>query len=448
MKNELRVWWFPEWLPEEQVLENTMKQIIADEFQKYGFVNIETPAVERNDVLTAKSGNDVSQQIYWLYWLAQVQKGGEDYKDFSLRFDLTVPMSRYVLDHAEELAFPFKRYQIQKVRRGESHQKWRYKEFYQCDVDVIDEKVDIHYDAETIELLAKTLKKMFQKLWIEKEFTVQLNNRKIYDALFQELWFDESTIKEIMKAIDAYYKMKETEFDELLESIIWKQKAVLLKQYLTFGEWDSDDNMPAAVSNAKKELKTVYDLLIIKWIQVEVNPYIVRWLDYYNGTVFETFIDGYSEFWSVCSWGRYDNLSKYITDNTWHKGKNYEGVWGSIWLSRLLWRLINAWLINNKHRLVDVLFFNIQGQSLKYKEELVSLLREWWIKVDLYYKEDSLSKQFKYAEKKWIPIWVFIWDSEEKQQIASVRNLVTKENNQFHKEDIMILIKETLSRLD
>lgn len=444
--HKLIPWWFPERLPSEQLLENKFKSIISWEFQKYWFVNIATPAVERNEVLTAKSWSDASQQIYWLHGLAQVQQWKNDYKNYSLRFDLTVPMSRYVLDHAEDLAFPFKRYQIQKVWRGESAQRWRYKEFYQCDVDVVDKTIDIKYDAETIEVLAKTLQKVFHYFDIEADFTIQLNNRKIYDAIFEDLAIDTSDRWSVMNMIDSYYKIGIDNFSRELEAKIGEHKSKKLQRYLDYSIENLDSQESSTVQEAKKELKTVYDLLSRSWIKVAINPYIVRGLDYYTWTVFETFIDDHPEFWSICSGWRYDNLSKHITDATWHKGENYEGVGWSIWLSRLLWRLLDAWMIHHQERLVDVMFFNIAWQATYYKQEIASILRNEGITTTLYHKDDKLGKQFTYAEKLWIPLGIFLGEQEEKTKSITIRNLSTKENKTMHiqNHDYIDYIKSVL----
>lgn len=447
MKNRLKVGWFPEWLPKEQALENRVKNIIAKEFSKYWFINIETPAVEKNSVLTAKSWSEANQQIYWLHWLAQVEQWKEDNKDYSLRFDLTVPMSRYVLDHDDELTFPFKRYQIQKVWRWESHQKGRYKEFYQCDIDVVDKEVDIAYDAETIEVLAKTLQKVLDEFWVDKEFYVQLNNRKIYEAIFEELWLLEDQKNTVMRILDNYYKVEEKEFSSNLIEHLWEEKTKQLLKYIDFGDLNIDENEPQHIQEAKNEIKTVYELLQKKWINVNVDPYIVRGLDYYTGTVFETFIKWHKEFWSVCSGWRYDKLSDYILHNTDSKWVSYEWVWGSIGLSRLLQRLLDSWVLQNKERLVDVLLFNIKDQGKFYKEEIASLLRGSGIRVDLYYKNDPLRDQFKYADSKWIPLGIFIWEQEVSDNTVSIRNLITKNNDTTNKDNILESIKKQLNNI-
>ncbi len=172
--------WFPERLPEKQVIENNMKDIIKNNYEKFWYMNIETPAVELNDVLTSKWGEEVGKQIFWIYWLKQ---WWDDLKDFSLHFDLTVPLARYVVDHENEIKFPFKRYQTQKVWRGERQQKWRFKEFSQCDVDVIWDNLNINYDSEVINVLYSTIKDIFKSMDINKWVEVHFNNKKFLDSL-------------------------------------------------------------------------------------------------------------------------------------------------------------------------------------------------------------------------------------------------------------------------
>jgi histidyl-tRNA synthetase len=428
-RNTLKVPGFPEWLPEDQKIENEIRKIIAETYEQYGFLNIETPAVEKNTVLMAKSWWSVSQQIFWLNGLAQTQKGIEDFKDYSLHFDLTVPMARYVVDHESELAFPFKRFQIQKVHRGEAHQAGRFKEFYQCDVDVVDTNLDVRYDAETIEVLYKTMEKIFLHLGIDKKFIVQINNRKIYDALFDMLQLEDTKRTEILGLLDDYYKLKPGVFDTKLNDLVGEDHANTIKELLSQKiddpyVWDNE-----ALATSIEELKTVYSRLQSNGVNVNYNPYIVRGLDYYNGTVFETFIEWNEEFGSVCSGGRFDNLVKHIRDANGVKGKEYGGVGWSIGLSRLLHRLQEAKLITQKPSLADVMIFNIQGESESYRREIAGLLRSEGLRVDEYMQASKLDKQFGYATKKNIPLWVFVGQSEEENQTVKVKNLGERREN-------------------
>lgn len=447
MKQEkLRVAGFPERLPTQQWIENKMKELITKEYQKYGYINIETPAVERNDVLTSKSWAEVSKQVFGLYGLAQWEK---DIKEYSLHFDLTVPLARYIIDHEENLEFPFKRYQIQKVRRGERQQKWRFKEFYQCDVDVIDKNVDIAYDAEVIEVLYNTLKKMFVDFDIPNGLVVQMNNRKLFDVLFESIQVTDWKRADIMRLIDDYYKMDKDEFVRILEEISGEKHKKILEILScgvdgVYGEGIDDEKIKEVFA----EIKFVHDTLKEKGVNVIFDPYVVRWLDYYSWTVFETFIEGYEEFGSVCSGWRFDNLVNYIREKTGVPGQEYGWVGGSIWMSRLLNRLLDVWLIEAKEPLVDVIIFNLNDNAQKYRDEIAKLLRNDDFRVDQYFKKEKLAKQFKYAESKNIPRGIFAWEKEESENKVVIKDLNRKESIETDKESVSVMIKHKQKKID
>lgn len=416
----LVAWWFPEWNLTEQKIENVAKNTIATSFEGHWFANIETPAVERNIVLLAKSGEDVSKQVYGLYGLAQ---WSTDTKDYSLRFDLTVPLARYVIDHEQELPFPFKRYQIQKVWRWESHQKWRFKEFYQCDVDVIGNNLDVGYDADVIITLMKTLEALFTKLWINQKLQVQVNNRKIYDTIFDLLKLDENKRKKILILIDNYYKIWENKFQQDLSALLWKDQS---KKLLSLLNINREDNQIKELQWPIAELNSVLKSLQASWIEVVYDPYIVRWLDYYSWTVFETYFRDYQEFGSICSGWRFDNLVSYIREAADKKWQNYQWVWWSIGLTRLLHRLIEKKLITESFSLADVMVFNFNDWLESSRSEIANNLRQSWIRVDQFHGKWDLRQQFKYAENKKIPIWIFYSQQEKDQWIVKIRDLETK----------------------
>lgn len=437
-KETLRVAWFPEWLPLEQALENKMKELISKEYQKYWYINIETPAVERNDVLTSKSWAEVSKQVFWLYGLAQKT---EDIKDYSMHFDLTVPLARYIIDHEHEIEFPFKRYQIQKVRRGERQQKWRFKEFYQCDVDVIDKNVDIAYDAEVIDVLYKTLQRIFIHFEIKNDFVVQMNNRKLYDAIREYLRLENDKKIDVMRLFDDYYKLETTEFEKIFQELIgdtYKTAMDLLS--FDINTVILEDIKDEKINKAVSEIKFVYDSLKQRWVNVIFDPYIVRWLDYYSWTVFETFVEWYKEFGSVCSGWRFDNLVNYIRDKTAIQGDEYGWVGGSIWLSRLLNRLLDQWLVEAKEPLSDVIIFNLNDNAQKYRNEIATTLRNNDLRVDQYFKPEKIGKQFKYAESKNIPIGVFAGETEEKEQIVIIKDLEKRTETKITKQNLKTFI--------
>ena len=427
--NKLLPGWFPEQTTVSQKRENVVKDLIGKIFERYWFVNIETPAIESVDVLTAKWWDEVSSQIFWLYGLAQ---WAEDLKKYALHFDLTVPLARYIIDHENEIKFPFKRFQIQKVRRGERQQKWRFKEFYQCDVDVIDDQLNIYYDAEVIEVLYTTILRIFKQLELQKDLVVKVNNRAIYDKLFESHAISQEERPKVLAVIDSYYKYNSViEFENNMNEILGSRSVKLLEELkiLTeFFQWTWWSTIPQWYNTIWEDVQYVMQILKNNGVNVEFDPYIVRWLDYYDGTVFETYVSWHEGIGSVCSGWRYSNLVWSVREKTHKKGKNYWWVWWSIGLSRLLYVMEQEWLLTKDFSLSDVLIFNTDKEwysSETTRHEIARILRDAGVRVDHYIDEDKLWKQFNYAESKKIPFGIFVdnnYSSDGKIKIKDLRN--------------------------
>lgn len=435
--------WFPELLPDQQWLENELRDIISSNYKKYWYINIETPVVEKTDILTSKWWEEVSKQIFWLYWISQ---WADDLKDYSLHFDLTVPLARYVVEHENDLKFPFKRYQMQKVFRWERQQKWRFKEFMQCDVDVIDEDLDINYDIEVIETLYETITSILDNLWINKWIEVHINNRKFIDAICNYFYITWDKVSEFYRLLDSFYKITKNEFEKKLVDIVWVDNSLEISKILTSNIEDiviQDDNINLYLNDLKKVFGSLKD----SWVNVKFNPYITRGLDYYTWTVFETFVIDNFWFWSICSWWRYDNLVWDIRNVTWVKWKSYWWVWGSIWLTRLFSRLLDSWMVNKKSILVDAIIFNVPWISDDYRKKVSKLLREENINTDVYYKNDKLWKQFSYAENKNIPFWIFVWENEEKEEKVILKDLDNRESFDVSLNELVLEIKKKLNNI-
>lgn len=434
--------WFPELTPEKQIVENNVKNIIKSNYERFWFVNIETPAVELNDVLTSKWWDEVSKQIYWVYGLKQ---WWEDLKDFSLHFDLTVPLARYVVDNESSLSFPFKRYQIQKVWRWERQQRGRFKEFTQCDVDVIWDNLSINYDIEVIHVLYNTIKETFEFLKINKWIEVHLNNRKFIDWICDYLSIEWEDKNKFYNLLDSFYKITQEEFTNRLKNIVWENYEELSKILgWNVNDLSFDDEK---LNNAFSELKETYLKLEKKWVNVVFDPYITRWLDYYTWTVFETFITDYFNFGSVCSWWRFDNLvwdMRKVANSKWI---NYWWVWWSIWLTRLFARLNDSWLLNKKLPLAQAIIFNTKWNNLEYREKVWNILRQAWISTDIYYEETKLWKQFNYAEWKNIPFWIFAWEDEERWESVVVKNLDNRESQTIELNNLVEYIRNELNKI-
>lgn len=215
--SELKISGFPEFLPIAQAVENYLKNRIAKRFELYGYANIDTPVVERNDVLLAKSTEEISKQIFGLYGLAQ---GAQDFKSYSLRFDLTVPLARYVVEHENELRFPFRRYQMQKVYRGERAQKGRYREFTQCDVDVVATEENPGYDIETMQILYDAVRELLDTFAPTLSLLAHVNDRKIFNAIADYLEFTDETRKQLLPLLDEFLKLPKEKFEAAATDIL------------------------------------------------------------------------------------------------------------------------------------------------------------------------------------------------------------------------------------
>jgi len=440
MKN-LIAWWFGELTPDKQIIKNGIKDIISNNYKKFWYVNIETPAVELNEVLISKWWDEVSKQIFGLYWLKQ---WSDNLKSYSLHFDLTVPLARYIISHEDEIKFPFKRYQIQKVWRWERQQRGRFKEFTQADIDVIWDNLAINYDWEIINTLYSTLSEIFSFLDIDKWVEVHINNKKFIDWICEKFDISGESKINLYSLLDSFYKITKQDFKYSLQKLTWKHFDKVNKLLNTNIEDFSDDTFDWI-----NELKIVYNSLINKWVKTVFDPYITRGLDYYTWTVFETFISEYFDFWSVCSGWRYDNLVDDIRKvaNEWKEQlntKKYSWVWGSIWLSRLFARLEEAWFINKKIALTKTIIFNTEESNIEYREKIWEILRNNGISTDIYYQNDKIWKQFSYAENKNISFWIFAWlDEEEKWEII-VKNLDTREQKSVSINNLVSYMKSKL----
>ncbi len=446
MKN-LLPWGFGELTPDKQIIENSIKNIIETNYDKYWYVNIVTPAVELNEVLTSKWWEEVWKQIFGLYWLKQ---WWSDLKDYSLHFDLTVPLARYVVNNEEKIKFPFKRYQIQKVWRWERQQKWRFKEFTQADIDVIWDNLPLNYDSEVILTLYNTLKEIFEFLNIPKWVEIHLNNKKFIEWICDNYWLKWNDKIVFFTLLDWFYKWTKDEFINKLKNLVWHNF------------WDIHELLNTKIENLNNEnnwlsdwineLKQVYNNLKQKWVNVKFDPYITRWLDYYTWTVFETFISEYFNFWSICSWWRFDNLVEDIRKiwNWWKESftsKNYWWVWWSIWVSRLFARLEEWGFVNKKIPLTQTIIFNTLWSNLEYREQIWEILRNNWISTDIYYPDEKLWKQFSYAENKNIPYWIFVWENEEKNWTVVLKDLNTRDQECISINDLVSYINEKLKKI-
>ena len=339
---------FMELMPSEQILFEQMKEKIEKTYKKFGFLPLDTPILELSEVLLAKAGGETEKQIY------RFEKGDTD---ISMRFDLTVPLSKYVAKNYGNLSFPFRRYQIGKVYRGERMQKGRYRELYQCDIDIIgDGELSVINDAE----LPSVIYTIFTELGF-KDFTIRINNRKILNGLFESLEQKENATP-ILRIIDKIEKIGKENVIEELQKIGIDYK--IIDNIIEFIEIDgTTDEKLQKLTTLKIENETFKQGLrelteVVKYIKLfgvpqtnfKIDLSITRGLDYYTGTVYETFLNEHREIGSICSGGRYENLAENYID------KKLPGVGISIGLSRLFYILNELDLIKvEKKSISDVL---------------------------------------------------------------------------------------------
>ena len=408
---------FMELLPNEQILFNQMKEKIENTYKKFGFLPLDTPVIELSEVLLAKAGGETEKQIY------RFQKGDTD---LALRFDLTVPLAKYVAKNYGNLSFPFRRYQIGKVYRGERAQKGRYREFYQCDIDIIgDGELDLINDAE----MPSVIYAIFKELGFE-DFTIKINNRKILNGLFESVEQKENSV-EILRIIDKIEKIGKQSVIEEFQKLGLKEKQI--KNIIDFIEIEgtSDqkieklENLGIQNETYKKgveELKTVIKnvkLFGVPESNFTVDLTIARGLDYYTGTVYETFLNDYRELGSVCSGGRYENLAEYYTN------KSLPGVGVSIGLTRLFYKLNELNIIKAEKKSVADILIIPMVENLEEPIKLATKLRNVGINTEIYLNDKKLKAKFKYADKLEIPYVIVIGEDEIKSGEITLKDMKT-----------------------
>ncbi len=409
---------FLELLPQDQILFNEIKDSIRNTYEKHGFIPIDTPLIEKSEILLAKGGGETEKQIY------RFTKGDTD---MALRFDLTVPLARYVAQHFSELTFPFRRYHIGKVYRGEKSQRGRFREFYQCDVDIIGNgKLNVIYDAEILSIIYCT----FKNLGFEN-FTIKINNRKILNGFFSSLGITNSV--EVLRTIDKLEKIGEKGvIDELINLGLSRDAVTKILKFIQIRGNDEEKLQSLKSLNIEsqifqegiKELITVTNYTKIFGVPEKnytIDLTIARGLDYYTGTVYETFLDDYPEIGSVCSGGRYENLAEYYTT------QKLPGVGVSIGLTRLFYQLKEAGLLENDtpSTFTKVLIIPMDESFNGYAIKIANTLRENNIISEVYFEDVKIGKKLNYANNLNIPYTIFIGEEEVKNQMVSLKNMKT-----------------------
>ena len=401
---------FMELKPSSQLLFEKYKNIIESTYQKYSFTPIDTPVIEYANVLLAKAGGETEKQIY------RLKKGDND---LALRFDLTVPLAKYVAKNYNELVFPFKRYQIGKVYRGERAQRGRFREFYQCDIDVIgDETLPLIYDAQIPVIIGEILTKME----IGK-YVIRLNNRKILNGFFSNLNLTDFQT-EILRIIDKIDKIGAVEVENEIKELTKYSKEIMSFISIT----GSNDEILRQLEELKiedeifveglNELKEVVNYLkLMKFNDYKIDLTIARGLDYYTGTVYETTLINNPEIGSVASGGRYENLAGYYTN------KKLPGVGISIGLTRLFYNLLDAGVIKDYRKpIVDYLIipmdgvdeftFNIYNQYLNENKN-----------VEICMLDKNFKQKMKYANRLNVPYVIIVGENEKNNNEYVLKNM-------------------------
>ena len=421
---------FMELLPNEQVLFNQMQDKIRASYEKFGFLPIDTPVIESSEVLLAKAGGETEKQLY------NFTKGDNN---LTLRFDLTVPLAKYVAEYYNEITFPFRRYQIGKVYRGERAQRGRFREFYQCDIDIIgDENLNIINDAEIPAVMYET----FKSLGLDN-FTIHINNRKILNGLFEAADVKEKSV-DIMRTIDKIekigketviaifkddYNMSEESINKIVEFIKINGTTDQMLQKLEDFEIDNE-LFNTGVSELKEVVKYIR-LFNVPEEAFKIDLSIARGLDYYTGTVYETFLNNYKSIGSICSGGRYNDLAGYYTD------KKLPGVGMSIGLTRLFFILNDIGLIKaDKNSISDVLVISMV-EDLSKAIEIANELRNANVNTEIYFDNKKIKSKFKYADRLKIPYVIVIGEDEIKSGLLTIKDMNKGTQEQMPIEEIV-----------
>ncbi|MBS3896661.1 histidine--tRNA ligase [Silanimonas sp.] len=424
-----------ELLPREQIAFQRMLDVIRRNYERFGFLPVETPVFELTDVLLTKSGGETERQVYFAQSTGALEKKDDGLPELALRFDLTVPLARYVAEHEHELAFPFRRYQMQRVYRGERQQRGRFREFYQCDIDVIGkDALSVRFDAE----MPAVIHAVFSELGIG-QFTIQMNNRKLMRGFFERLGVVDTTLQmAVLREVDKIDKRGVDAVRDTLAGEGFGLSAETVAKILAFvsvrstshadalAQLDALGGGNATLEQGVAELREV--LALVKALGVPeadyaINFSIARGLDYYTGTVYETTLDAHPQIGSVCSGGRYDNLASHYTKS------HLPGVGISIGVTRLFWQLREAGLVGSAESSVECLVALMDDAALDDALALGNRLRAGGINTEVQLEAKKLAKQFQYADRAGIRFVLLRGEDERATGTVAVKDL--RRNEQF-----------------
>ncbi|MCA0300126.1 MAG: histidine--tRNA ligase [Proteobacteria bacterium] len=442
-----------ELLPREQIAFQRMLDTIRWNYERFGFLPVETPVFELSETLLTKSGGETERQVYFVQSTGALAKEGEGLPELALRFDLTVPLARYVAEHEHELTFPFRRYQIQRVYRGERQQRGRFREFYQCDIDVIGkDALSVRFDAEILAVIHA----VFSDLGIG-DFTIQLNNRKLMRGFFEAQGVTDGEQQAlVLREVDKLDKRGADYVRETLTGEGFGMSAEGVDRILDFvavrstGHADALARLDAlgqgsdTFNQGLAELREVLEL--VKALGVPESAYclnfsIARGLDYYTGTVYETQLDGYPQIGSICSGGRYEDLASHYTKS------KLPGVGISIGLTRLFWQLREAGLIaGSDESSVQAMVALMDEGQLAESLDIARRLRAAGINTEVQMESRKLAKQFQYASRAGIRFVVLAGEDELARGVVTVKDLLREQQFDVKREELASSLKVELEQ--
>ena len=442
-----------ELLPRDQIAFQRMLDTIRRNYERFGFLPVETPVFELSEVLLTKSGGETERQVYFAQSTGALEKDSEGLPELALRFDLTVPLARYVAEHEHDLAFPFRRYQIQRVYRGERAQRGRFREFYQCDIDVVGkDALSIRFDAEVLAVIHA----VFSELGIGA-FTVQLNNRKLMRGFFEGLGVaDGGQQMAVLREVDKLDKRGADYVRDTLTGEGFGLSADTVQSILSFvavrstGHADALARLQALGQGSETfnqgiaELREVLELVHALGVPESdycLNFSIARGLDYYTGTVYETQLDDYPQIGSICSGGRYEDLASHYTKS------KLPGVGISIGLTRLFWQLREAGLIAGvDESSVQAMVALMEEDQLADSLDIARRLRAGGINTEVQMEAKKLGKQFQYASRAGIRFVVLAGEDELARGVVTVKDLVREQQFEVSREQLASTLRVELEQ--
>ncbi len=454
-----------ELLPPDQIAFQRMLDVIRRNYERFGFLPVETPVMELSDVLLTKTGGETERQVYFVQStgaLGKAAEGGQGeglperaMPELAMRFDLTVPLARYVAEHEHDLAFPFRRYQMQRVYRGERAQRGRFREFYQCDIDVIGkDSLSVRFDAE----IPAVIHSVFSELDIGA-FTIQMNNRKLMRGFFEAQGVADGELQAlVLREVDKLDKRGEEHVRATLTGEGFNLPAEAVDRIMAFVKVRSASHADAlakldalgegndALREGVTELREVLELVRAMGVpesNYALNFSIARGLDYYTGTVYETTLNDYPQIGSICSGGRYDNLASHYTKS------KLPGVGISIGLTRLFWQLREAGLLGSAtNSTVQALVTQMDAKHLPHCLAVANDLRRAGFNTEVVMEPGKLAKQFKYADRAGIRFVIVLGEDEIAKGTVTVKDLRREDQFTITRHELVSALRVELAQAE